>query len=111
MEERKFRHTVASGGSNELAQQDITEQKREKQQKIEKKRDELNKRMDLSASKKKKRAPRESIVNIADECVSKQLTIQNATIEIQEDYFSAGAHRGTDARTLSIFKKAQEESI
>lgn len=104
--ERDLRHTVASGGSHEL-KQDMSEQKRQKQEKLERKKDELNKRIEGSLNRKKKRPPRESIVNIADECVSKQLTIQNATIEIQEDYFG-GAEEG---RGLSIVTKKPDETI
>ena len=71
---------MISSGSSEHA----AAAKKEKEEKRERKRTELNMKL-----KKKKRAPRESIVEIADQSASRVLTIQNATVEIQEDYFDS----------------------
>ena len=64
--------------------------------------------------KKKKRAPRESIVDIADQSASRVLTIQNATVEIQEDYFDSkiwAKIANKDRRGPTITRRQEENSI
>lgn len=72
-----------------------------KQAKKEKKKEELKKRLTVS---KKSKTPRKTIVNIADQCVSRVLTIQDATVEIQEDYFANSGRQNSEMP----FRKSKE---